>query len=209
MDGLKMIITLGWPFSLRGPAELRGFLRKPADFAIRPGGPFGAPFRSLRALLLATSPSVKNPRSGSTENAVITNQWLTRGLFKRLDASLPTRRKQASYGYPSALILPRYITCLLNTLEDLLCRTSSGCVLLPADGGRSLFHLVHRQTQARQRHHRRVSRSRCWCSTHPLSGRLQPTQRGIPMSSTAANCRGRIPQSIDAWPRCRQIPPPP
>ena len=35
------------------PACLRGFLRKPADFAGSPSGPFSATFRSLQAILLS------------------------------------------------------------------------------------------------------------------------------------------------------------
>jgi hypothetical protein len=38
-----------------------------------------------RTLLPHASPSGKNPMPGSTAKAVITNQWLTSGLFKRLD----------------------------------------------------------------------------------------------------------------------------
>jgi len=47
--------------------------------------PFKAPFHSLRAFFLSAPPSVKNPKSGSTATAVITNLWVTRRLFKRLD----------------------------------------------------------------------------------------------------------------------------
>jgi hypothetical protein len=37
------------------------------------------------ATLLSAPPSVKNPKSVSTAIPVITNQWVTRGLFNRLD----------------------------------------------------------------------------------------------------------------------------
>jgi len=42
--------------------------------------------------------SVKILKSGSTENAVVTNQWFIRGLFKRLDGVI---------AYPKEITNPR------------------------------------------------------------------------------------------------------
>jgi len=42
-------------------------------------------FSSLRAHILSAPLGVKILKSASTEFSLITNQWVTRGIFKRLD----------------------------------------------------------------------------------------------------------------------------
>ena len=89
-------------------AELRGVLRKPAVFPSTPGTPLKVLFHSLRALLLSIPHSVKNLKSGSTADAVITNQLLTLGLFKRLDGSIAWAEETAylrrSFGADRAVL---------------------------------------------------------------------------------------------------------
>lgn len=77
---------------------MRGFLRKPADFASRPYDSLKASFRSLLPLLLPRLVSVKILKSASNENSVVTNQRVTRGLFKRLDGII---------AYPGEITNPR------------------------------------------------------------------------------------------------------
>jgi hypothetical protein len=65
-----------------------------------------------RTLLPHASQSVKNPKSGSTADAAITIQWVTRGLFKRLDGVIAWPEETACLSLffgedQAALQLPR------------------------------------------------------------------------------------------------------
>jgi len=66
----------------------------------QPGNPLKALSRSLLAFLLSASASVKNPKSGSTTKATVTIQWLTRGLFKRLDGVIAYPEEKAYLRLP-------------------------------------------------------------------------------------------------------------
>ena len=56
--------------------------REPADFTMRYRSPFKVPFHFLRELLVSASPCAKNLKSASTRISFLTNQELTRELFK-------------------------------------------------------------------------------------------------------------------------------
>jgi hypothetical protein len=71
------------------------------------------PHFTLRGLLLPALPGVKNLKSGSTADAVITNQGFTHGLFKRLDGVIACSVFNDNHHWNSMLALiltapPRY-----------------------------------------------------------------------------------------------------
>ena len=91
---------------------MRGFLRVHVDFKTSVDSPFKAPFQSLRALLLPASPCVKFLKSASTKISIVTNQGLTRGLFKRLNGVI---------AYPEEITNSRLSFGRKRMVSQLLC----------------------------------------------------------------------------------------
>ena len=78
---------------------------------------------------------VKNLKSASTGISLVTNPWVTRGLFMRLDGVIAYPGETALDGYPSARIERRYNTSVLDTPNYGLCGgRSKSSIMLHTDG---------------------------------------------------------------------------
>ena len=84
-------------FSIAGSCGITGVAEEACGLRHRPGARSGPIPLSPGPSSLAP-PSIKNLKSGSTGNSLVTNQELTRGLFKRLDGVI---------AYPEEITNPR------------------------------------------------------------------------------------------------------